>query len=243
MGRGDEGAHAVDVGQQTALDRFTAHGVYQFTGFVFFHQRRPHLAVDDIALGEDDVAFTVIDFDDFNLDLITKLDVLVYHLVALEQPIRLVVDVDADFVIRNLDDFACDRLAGADAGHAGSHFVHEAGFGLGRFLSSRLRLCRTFGGFISRRFLSICGFFHGFFRLFYSVFCRVFGLFRDVHSVLGRFFCRVHDVFCRVLYCLLGFFNHFSNGFLNVYLLLRGFGVRVLSIEFHVVHKVNNLLK
>ena len=173
VGSGDEGAHAASVRDQAALDGFLAHGVDVLAVLILGHQLFPDLAVHDVALGEDHVAFTVVDFDNFHLDLVADLDVLVGQVFALDQAVGLVSDVDTNLVVGDLYDRTGDGLAGADSDQGRLNVIHEAA--LVHFLFGQ-----------SRIFLNWCGFLHSFLnglldlfsgnRLFYFV------LFRFVHN-------------------------------------------------------------
>ena len=146
LGSGHESADAaLDAGQQAALNGFLAHGVDVFVVLEFFHQRFPSLAVYNVALREQDVAFAVVHFDDLYLDLVTELHVLFHHFGALNQTIGLITDVDAHFVIGDLHYGASDGLARADANHGLFNVFHGQGL---VFLSFLFNIGDGFLGFL-----------------------------------------------------------------------------------------------
>ncbi len=226
VGGGDEGAHALDVSQKAALDGFLAHAVYQLARFILAFDFFPQLAVDDIALGENHVAFAVVDLDDLNLDLVTQFNILVHQLITFDEAIGFVADVDADLVICELHHLAHDGLSLADTGHAVSSHLHQAllpggsgllFLGLGfRFFSGRFFCCRR------------C------FRFGLRLFCLDLG--GGLVLSLGRFrLCFGGGLSLR--------FGLLGKGFrLRVRRLVLGFLILVF-VEFLVVHFVNNLLK
>ena len=133
--RGHESADAaVHQGKQAALDGLLAYGVHILVVFILFHQRVPHLAVDDIALREQDVAFAVVDLDDLDLDFVAELNVLFHHVGALDQSVGFITDVDAHFVIGDLHHRAGDGLARADANHCLFNVLHGQGLVIRAFL-------------------------------------------------------------------------------------------------------------
>lgn len=56
LGGGDEGADAVDIGDQAALDDALADALDVLVVLVLFHQSVPILAADDVLLGEENIA-------------------------------------------------------------------------------------------------------------------------------------------------------------------------------------------
>ena len=125
LGSGNEGAHALHIGDQAALDGLLADAVHILARIILGHERFPGLAVDDVALGQDNVALAVVDLDDLNLDLVAQLHVLLGQFGALDQAISLVADVDAHFVFGYLDDGAGHGLTGANLHQGSFDFGHE----------------------------------------------------------------------------------------------------------------------
>ena len=74
----------------------------------------PRLAVDDVLLGKHNVAFAVVDLDDFDFDFIAFLDIGGRKLGFLYDTVRLVADVDANLIVGDHFDLASDDLAGAN---------------------------------------------------------------------------------------------------------------------------------
>jgi len=113
LGCGDEGADAHNVCQQTALNGFLANAFDEFARFFLRADVFPSLAVDDVLLGKKDVAFAVINFDDFDFDFVADLDIGRGKVGLFDQTIRLVADVYAHFVIGDLNHLTGHNLAGA----------------------------------------------------------------------------------------------------------------------------------
>ena len=70
MRSGDERADAVGVGDQAALDDFLDGGGDQTTLFVGVDDVAPVLLGVDVLLGKNDIALAVVDFNDFDFDLV-----------------------------------------------------------------------------------------------------------------------------------------------------------------------------
>ena len=120
-----ESADTADIGDQAALNGFLADTVNVFACVVLFHQGVPRLAVDNVALAQQNVAFAVIDLDNLNFNFVIQLDVLVHQILTLDESVRFVADVDAYFVIGDLYHLAGYGLAGADLYQGGVDFRHE----------------------------------------------------------------------------------------------------------------------
>ena len=129
LGGGDEAADAHHVGQQAALDGFLAGAGDILAGLVLGDDLVPDLAVDDVALRKQHVAFAVVDLDDFDFDLVANLYIGRGEVSFLNQSVCLVTDVDADLVIGDLHHGARDRLPGTELYHGLFHIRHEVGFG------------------------------------------------------------------------------------------------------------------
>ncbi len=114
LGSGDEGADAGHVGQQATLDGFLAHALDELAGLLLCHDLVPGLAVDDVLLGQKDVALAVVHLDDLDFDLVVDLDIGRRKVGLLHDTVSLVADVDADFVLSDLHDLAGNDLAGAN---------------------------------------------------------------------------------------------------------------------------------
>ena len=120
-----ERADAVHGADQAALDGFLAHCVDVFARFPLGHHGVPRLAIDDIALAQQHIAVAVVYLHDFDFNLVSQLNVLVHQVFPLDQPVGLVADIDAHFVIGDLDHLAGDRLSRTDPDHCGLDLLHE----------------------------------------------------------------------------------------------------------------------
>ena len=87
----------------------------------------PNLAVYDVALGQQNVAFAVVYLDDFDFDLVADIDILIDQVGLLDQAISLVTYVYANLVLGDLDNSTGNGLAGTELYQSGLNFSHEVG--------------------------------------------------------------------------------------------------------------------
>ena len=125
LGGGHEGANALDIGDQAALDGLLAGAVHIFARFILCHQGFPGLAVDNVALAEQHIALAVVYLHDLHFDLVAQLHVGLGELGALDQAVGLVADVDAHLVVGHLNDGAGHGLTGANLHQGCFDFGHE----------------------------------------------------------------------------------------------------------------------
>ena len=124
LGGGHESTHALNISNQAALDGFLANALDILARVVLGDERFPRLAVDDVALGQNDIAFAVVHFDDLSFQFVTFFDVLLGQVGALDDAIGLVANVHIHFVRGHLHNFAGHRLSSLDARHRGHDGVH-----------------------------------------------------------------------------------------------------------------------
>ena len=124
--RRHERADAVHGADQAALDDFLAHTLDVFAVVVLFDKLGKGLFVQDVALRKQYIAFAVVDLDDLHFDFIVQLHILGNQVFALDQSVRLEANVDANFIVRDLDNLAHNGLAGSDPNQSRFHVSHKA---------------------------------------------------------------------------------------------------------------------
>lgn len=122
LGCGNEGADAVYVDDEAALDDFFTGTGYDFAIVISFNELIPIFAGEEAALGELNIAFTIVDLDDLGLDLVADLElgfnILCRGQLALgDDAVGLVADIQAYFVISNEYNSTGYELTGPDGDH------------------------------------------------------------------------------------------------------------------------------
>ena len=124
--RRHERTNAVDRADQAALDDFLAHTLDILVVFVLLDKLREGLAVQDVALRQQNVAFAVVYLDDLHFDFVAQFDILRHQVFALDQPVALETDVDTDFIVGDLHHGALHGLPGPDLDQSRFHISHKA---------------------------------------------------------------------------------------------------------------------
>ena len=124
--RRHEGANAVDRANQAALDNLFAHALDILVVLVLLDKLREGLAVQDVALRQQNVTFAVVYLDDLHFDFVAQFDIFRHQVLALDQPVALETDVDTDFVVGDLHHGALYGLPGPDLDQSRFHISHKA---------------------------------------------------------------------------------------------------------------------
>ena len=117
MGGRDERTDAHHIGDQAAVDGLAAGGLDARAGVILGDELFPVLAGHDLALGEEHIAFAVVELDNLGFDLVADLGIGGDQIVLLDVAVSLAGNAHDDAVIAHLSHDAFDDLTGAELDH------------------------------------------------------------------------------------------------------------------------------